>query len=133
MSSFSLFFSTRIWFVSAIHHLAEKYLLEKSKLQFSFLLHVVNEMLFIWEKTGEHVELGIFAPVPGGPLDQATSPGLYDPYTALDICTIIQSTAVCVSAHCDAVLYLFDCWNAGEMLRFCAVHYAQENGLIVFV
>lgn len=65
-------------------------------------------------RPGQHVQCGLFAPLPGGSSDQAAASGLHHSHSSVDVCTIIQGVALRLSADCHAVLHLRDYRNAGK-------------------
>lgn len=62
---------------------------------------------------GQHVKCGLFAPVPGGPTDQAAAPGLHHSNSAVDVRPVVQGAALRVPANRHAVLHLCDHRHAG--------------------
>lgn len=66
------------------------------------------------QNIGEHIQLGLSAIVSRITAHQTTATELFHSNFAVDLCSIIQSTAIRLPAHRHAVLHLFGCWNAGE-------------------
>lgn len=66
----------------------------------------------------EYIQFGIFAIVPGISSHQIIATKLLHSNSIVDICAIIQSTAIRLSLDCYAVFHLFGGWNAGEIHNF---------------
>lgn len=67
---------------------------------------------------GQYIQLGILAIVSGITAHQTVATKLLHSYTTVDICSIIQSTAICMPIDCHAVFHLFGGRNAGKHRTF---------------
>lgn len=62
---------------------------------------------------GKLIQRWIFKTVSCCTINQTTPTRLYNTNITLDICSIIQSTAICLFADCHAIFYLRNYWHAG--------------------
>lgn len=89
---------------------------------FAFTFHknthtqMYTKILINATKLGEHIQFGISTIVSCIAAHQIAAPKLLHSHFTVDICTVIQSIAVCVSLDCDAFFHLFGRWNAGERM-----------------
>lgn len=69
---------------------------------------------FTFEKIArEFVQCRISSIIQSSQIDKAASSRIHNQDSSMDICAIVQSTAICLSFDCHAVLHLCDYWDAG--------------------
>lgn len=100
-----------------LHMICVHYFFSGMLLYVVFIFMMVQWFLF--PHTGKHTQSGIFATFPSGEINQITPPRLHDSNIALDICSVIQSTSLCLFIDRDAFFHLFHYRNAGKkIIRF---------------
>lgn len=66
--------------------------------------------------SGQRLERWIFKTIPSGSIDQTNASRGHYSSIAVDIRTIIQSTALRMFTDCNAILYLCNRWHAGRKI-----------------